>query len=53
MNNFFRCVSFDLYCVTFLVSIIDACFFLKITVFSLNKFSMIERRKANTGFLVL
>ena len=42
----------NLYCVTFLVSIIDTCLFLTIAVFSLHKFSIKERRKANTGFLV-
>ena len=44
---------FDSYCVTFLVSIIDTCFFQTIPVFSFRKFSITERRKANLGFLVL
>ena len=33
--------------------VIDTCFFLTIAVFSLKIFSIKERRKANTGFLVL
>ena len=41
------------YWATVLVSIIDICFFLIITVFSLKKFSIKEGGKVNTGFLVL
>ena len=36
------------YCVTFLVSIIDQCFFLTIAIFRVKKFSIKESRKANT-----
>ena len=41
------------FCVTFLVSITDTCFFLTVALFSLKKFSIKEIRKENTGFLVL
>ena len=43
----------NLCCVAFPVSVIDTCFFLKVTVFLLKKFLIKERRKGNTGFLAL